>query len=190
MLKHTSWGLVVVLGTVAGVIRIQAQPPTQSSRDATRTPVSCADLSGLTFDGAASITSATLITAGTITVSPTVTLTNLPPFCRVQGVSKPSSDSSIAFEVWLPQPASWNSRFLSSGEGGFAGTLNYARNGLDGGLDELLTRGYATASTDTGHVASDTWWAIGHPEKAADYLYRAKHVVTVAAKAAIAAFYG
>jgi feruloyl esterase len=119
-----------------------------------------------------------------------MTLTNLPAFCRVQGVSKPSADSNIVFEVWLPEPANWNGKFLSSGEGGFAGTLNYTRNGLDGGLDELVRRGYATASTDTGHVASDTWWAIGHPERAIDYLYRSKHVVTVASKMVIAAFYG
>ncbi len=144
----------------------------------------------VTFDGAASITSATLVTSGTLVVSPTVTLTNLPPFCRVEGVSKPSPDSNIVFEVWLPQPANWNTRFLSSGEGGFAGSLNYTRNGSDGSLDELLRRGYATASTDTGHTTADPWWAVGHPEKATDYLYRAKHVVTLAAKAIISAFYG
>jgi feruloyl esterase len=57
-------------------------------------------------------------------------------------------------------------------------------------MDELLRRGYATASTDTGHRSSDQWWAVGHPEKAADYLYRAKHVTTVAAKAIVAAYYG
>src|SRR5262249_5075815 len=62
--------------------------------------------------------------------------------------------------------------------------------GLDGTLEEIVKLGYATASTDTGHVASDTWWAIGHPDRAIDYLYRAKHLVTVAAKALIKAFYG
>ena len=188
MLKHTSRGLVVVL--VAGVVGTHAQAPPQRAGAATHTPTGCADLTGLTFDRTTSVTSATLVTSGTLVASTTVTLTNLPPFCRVQGVSKPSSDSDIAFEVWLPQPANWNTRYLSSGEGGFAGTLNYTRNGLDGGMDELLRRGYATASTDTGHRASDMWWAVGHPEKAIDYLYRAKHVVTVAAKGVIDAFYG
>ena len=108
----------------------------------------------------------------------------------MQGVSKPSADSDIRFEVWLPQPAAWNRKFLSTGEGGFAGQLNYQRNGNDGAMDEILRRGYATASTDTGHRSTDQWWAIGHPEKAADYLYRAKHVTTVAAKAIVAAYYG
>lgn len=68
--------------------------------------------------------------------------------------------------------------------------MNYQRNGKDGALDEILRRGYATASTDTGHRSGDQWWALGHPEKAADYLYRAKHVTTVAAKAIVGAYYG
>jgi feruloyl esterase len=35
-----------------------------------------------------------------------------------------------------------------------------------------------------------TFWAIGHPERAVDYLYRSKHLVTLAAKALVAAYYG
>lgn len=152
--------------------------------------VACRALSGRVFEGGTTITSADPVTSGTLVVSPTVTLTNLPPFCRVQGASKPTADSSIFFEVWLPAATAWNGKFLSTGEGGFAGTPNYTRNGLDGGMDEVLRRGYVTAGTDTGHSSGDTWWAIGHPERAADYLYRSKHLVTVAAKGTIAAFYG
>ena len=92
--------------------------------------------------------------------------------------------------MWLPDASAWNGKFLSTGEGGFAGQPNYGRSGKDGAMDEILRRGYATASTDTGHVASDTWWAIGHPERIIDYLYRGKHVTTVAAKAIIANYYG
>jgi len=188
MSKNASCSLVALL-LAAGGMHLSAQGPSPRARDSAA-PMDCADLTKLTLENSTTITAATLVTSGTLAVSPTTTLTNLPTFCRVQGVSKPSADSNIVFEVWLPQPANWNAKFLSSGEGGFAGTLNYTRNGLDGGLDELVRRGYATASTDTGHVASDTWWAVGHPERAVDYLYRAKHVVTVAAKGVIAAFYG
>ena len=147
-------------------------------------------MKGRSFDNTSSIVESTLITSGTLRISDTVTVPDLPAFCRVQGASKPSADSDIRFEVWLPQPAAWNRKFLSTGEGGFAGQLNYQRNGLDSAMDELLRRGYATASTDTGHVSTDPWWGIGHPEKVTDYLYRAKHVTTVAAKAIIAAYYG
>jgi len=175
---------------LAGALDTHAQAPPQGQRGPARAPVDCADLTKLTFEGNTSITSATPVTSPDVVVSTNVTLTKVPPFCRVQGLSKPSGDSSIFFEVWLPQQANWNTKFLSSGEGGFAGTLNYTRNGLDGGMDELLRRGYATASTDTGHRSSDSSWAVGHPEKAVDYLYRAKHIVTVAAKGLIAAHYG
>ncbi len=151
--------------------------------------LACGDLTALTFDGNTTVTAATVVTSGTLVTPANQTLTNLPAFCRVQGLSQPTSDSHIYFEVWLPT-ATWNGKFLSSGEGGYAGALNYTRLGLDGGLDELVRRGYATASTDTGHVASDTWWAVGHRERAVDYLYRSKHLVTVAAKGLIKAFYG
>jgi len=183
----SSCGVAVLLAV--GVIHIEAQGSPASPRNP-GVPKACADLAQLSFSNGTTIAASTLVTSGSLSVSPTATLTNLPAFCRVQGVSKPSADSNIQFEVWLPQSANWNGKFLSSGEGGFAGALNYTRNGLDGGLDELVRRGYATASTDTGHIASDTWWAVGHPERAIDYLYRSKHVVTVAAKELIAAFYG
>jgi feruloyl esterase len=151
--------------------------------------VACADLGKLQFEGNTTVTSATAVTEGTLVTPANQTIGNLPSFCRVQGVSKPTADSNIGFEVWLPADT-WNGRFMSSGEGGYVGALNYTRNGLDGGLDEILRRGYATASTDTGHLASDANWAIGHPEKVVDYAYRAKHLVTVAAKGLIAAYYG
>src|SRR5580765_6477851 len=151
---------------LACVIGSAAQAPERPA-PASRQAVECTALAGRTSDNGTSIVEATLVASGSLKISDTVTIPNLPSFCRVRGVSKPSADSDIRFEVWLPQPASWNRKFLSTGEGGFAGQLNYQRNGLDGAMDELLRRGNATASTDTGHVggpAADQDWAIGHPE--------------------------
>ncbi|HEV8316852.1 MAG TPA: tannase/feruloyl esterase family alpha/beta hydrolase [Vicinamibacterales bacterium] len=187
---------VVVLSLVA--VRLAAQtakaaagkvPAQRAGARAPGAPVGCADLTKLTFEGNTTITAATSVAGGTFMTPAGQTLTGLPAFCRVVGVSRPTSDSNINFEVWLPSD-SWNGKFLSSGEGGFAGTINYTRSGLDGGLDELIRRGYASASTDTGHLSTDTNWAIGHPEKVIDYAHRSKHLVTVAAKGLIAAFYG
>jgi Tannase and feruloyl esterase len=187
MLKLAS--LLVSAVILACVVGVAAQGPERRASSLSRSG-DCSALAGGTFDNGTSIVESTLVTSGTVRISDTVAIPSLPPFCRVQAVSKPSADSVIRFEVWLPQPAEWNRKFLSTGEGGFAGQLNYQRNGLDSAMDELLRRGYATASTDTGHLSADQWWAIGHPEKAADYLYRAKHVTTVAAKAIVAAYYG
>ncbi len=103
----------------------------------------------------------------------------MPAFCRVQGTIKPA----IKFEVWLPTDT-WNGNFEEVGNGGFAGTIQY------GPMVAALKAGYATASTDTGHVGGGTEWAPGHPELVTDYGYRAIHELTVKAKAMIADYEG
>ena len=178
-------GATIGIVSLSMAIAVAGQAPSTPSGAKTE----CGDLTKLTFEGNTTIATATSVAGGTLVTPAGQTLKGLPAFCRVTGVSKPSSDSNINFEVWLPS-SSWNGKFLSSGEGGYAGTLNYTRSGLDGGMDELIRRGYASASTDTGHAATDTSWSIGHPDKVIDYAYRSKHLVTVAAKGLIAAFYG
>lgn len=130
------------------------------------------------------ITTAQSIPAGTFTPPYGNPIGNLPDFCRVAGVIKPSNDSYIRFEVWLPS-VGWNEKFLGVGNGGFAGSIDY--NGMAGDLK----RGYATAATDTGHQgeAVDASWAFRHPEKVTDFGYRALHLTTVNAKRLIQAFY-
>jgi feruloyl esterase len=110
---------------------------------------------------------------------------DMPAFCRVAGSIKPSADSDIRFEVWLPA-SGWNGRFKGTGNGGFAGDMNLRS------MARAVAMGYATAATDTGHQAqgTDASWALGHPEKVVDYGYRAIHEMTVAGKAIAAAFYG
>jgi Tannase and feruloyl esterase len=108
---------------------------------------------------------------------------DLSAFCRVTGTIKPTSDSEIKFEVWMPREG-WNGKFHGIGNGGFAGSITYQ------GLAGALARGYATASTDTGHNGGDASWALGHPEKIVDYGHRAIHEMTEKAKLVIQAFYG
>src|SRR5438270_3233489 len=109
----------------------------------------------------------------------------LPAFCRVAGVIKPSTDSYIGFEVWLPVSV-WNHKYLGVGNGGFAGSIGYS------GMANNLKRGYATGGTDTGHEgeAQDASWAYKHPEKVNDFGYRALHETTENAKKLVEAFYG
>jgi len=118
-------------------------------------------------------------------LGPGTLLVKTPAFCRIGGTIAPSSDSDIHFEVWLPE-AGWNGKFRATGNGGFAGSINYAE------MAAALRDGYATASTDTGHRADgiDANWALGHPEKIADFGYRAIHEMTIKAKAIIQSFYG
>jgi len=109
----------------------------------------------------------------------------LPAFCRVQAVARPSSDSEINIEVWLPL-AGWNGRYLGAGNGSYGGSINYYR------LGEALNSGYAASSTDTGHsgAPSESAWANDHPEKQKDFDYRAVHETAIASKSLIEAFYG
>jgi len=103
------------------------------------------------------------------------------PFCRIEAYSTPCSDSHIGIEVWLPLSANWNGKFFAVGNPGFMGSL--ARGALAGNVQQ----GGATASTGTGHVDDTAKWSVGHPEKWADWGYRAVHEMTVAAKAFIKA---
>lgn len=108
----------------------------------------------------------------------------LPAFCRVAATLTPSSDSMIKIEVWMPV-AGWNANLQSVGNGAWAGTISYPA------MATALTDGYATASTDTGHVGGNAADFIpGHPEKVIDFSYRAIHEMTVAAKRIIEANYG
>ena len=46
------------------------------------------------------------------------------------------------------------------------------------------------ATDNTGHVGSDSLWAAGQPQLRVDFAYRSEHVMAVAAKAIVKAFYG
>ena len=132
------------------------------------------------------ISTAELVTSGDLEADTLEKpLHGLPPFCRVTGVLKPSADSEIRFEVWLPENG-WNGRFLGAGNGGFAGQIGYQN------LAGNLGRGFATAGSDAGHQAQseDASWAFGHPEKIKDFGWRAVHLSTQRAQEIVAAYYG
>ncbi len=123
-----------------------------------------------TITSAATVAEATARGAGTI-----------PPHCEVKGTSRPTSDSEIKFQVWLPV-SGWNGKYQQVGNGGWAGSIPAPV--------EPLRRGYATAGTDDGHSSGGAEWAIGHPEKLIDFGYRAVHETRLQAVAIVEAFYG
>jgi feruloyl esterase len=109
---------------------------------------------------------------------------NLPMFCRVAAEIRPTADSDIKIEVWMPASAGWNGKLQATGNGGWSGAIGYAAMG------QALARGYATTGTNTGHDGGSGSFALGHPEKLIDFGSRAVHLMTVQAKAIIAAYYG
>ena len=153
----------------------------------------CDQLSTLSLPQTA-ITMAAAVTPGTFAPPASFSLKlqpgdvsyeKFPAFCRVAATIRPTSDSEIKIEVWLPPAAAWNGKFMAVGNGGQAGEIYYHKMGLP------LTLGYAVASTDTGHAGKgdDGSYALGHPEKVIDFGYRAVHEMVLKSKAVIAQYY-
>lgn len=148
-------------------------------------PEDCARLQSLTLPDT-TIRAAEFLPAGPFTVpaagrNPAQTV-QAPARCRLNAILRPSPDSEIEIEIWLP--ASWNGRFLGVGNGGWSGAV--VPSALAAGVRE----GYATISTDTGHKGPRGEFVLGHPEKAIDFGYRAVHEMTVKGKAIVNAYYG
>jgi hypothetical protein len=175
-------GSAAVAFVLAGIVvapRLHAQ-----TRAVTR---SCESLTMLSLPHA-TIASSTTSPAGQTTMTTIqgpLTL-DVPARCEVRGISRPSADSEIGFEVWLPLNG-WNGKYQQKGNGGFAGSINRAA------LVDPVRRGYVAAATDDGHDAMKTpqaTFAVGHPEKVIDFGYRAVHDTSEQAKAIATAFYG
>jgi len=144
----------------------------------------CAAMKELRLEGT-TITMAEAVTSGRVDLPGMGPVEGLPGFCRVTGLLRPTGDSKIHFEVWMPEKE-WNGRLLGSGNGGFAGAIYYQQ------LEGYLKRGFAVAGSDAGHQAegTDASWAYGHPEKVKDFGWRAVHLMTERAKQIIQAYYG
>jgi feruloyl esterase len=154
--------------------------PAAAKKPAEKKPVACAELVGARLHLEDTVIErAELLPAG---ANPAPVGTIAVPICRVVGVTQPA----VRFEVWLPSE-NWNGKFQLVGNGGTAGVISYAA------MRNALTRGYATASTDTGHVSSgsfDSTWALGRPDLVADFGHRGTHVTAVNGKAITRAYYG
>jgi len=135
----------------------------------------CANLAALTIPNI-TVRAAALVPAGPFAPPGAQNSITLPAFCRVEATARPTTDSDIKFEVWIPPVDAWNGKFQGVGNGGYQGSISYTA------MATALRKGYATASTDTGHTGDDMKFGQGHPEKVIDYGYRAIHVMTETSK--------
>ena len=101
--------LVLALVFAVTLVPVLAQVATPAASAGT----ACANLAALTIPNV-TIKSATAVAAGPFTppvvamaadgqVRGAVSMT-LPAFCRVEATARPTSDSDIKFEVWIPLP--------------------------------------------------------------------------------------
>ena len=141
----------------------------------------CAGLAAVTTADS-TVTSAAVVAAGT-SISGNVVPVAL---CRVQGVARPSSDSEIKWEVWLPRRAAeWTGRMKVNGTGGYAGATPLAR------LAQDIGDGFVTAGSNMGHDGGESpAWTLNRPEKVKDWGLRAHYSVATAAKALAASYFG
>ena len=161
--------------------------------------VSCASLAALKIEGV-EITKAAMIPAGT-TVPPAYpgapTTGPLPAHCRVDGVinrrkGAGGQEFGIGFALALPENAAWNGDFMMQGGGGGNGVVSYPLGASYAGEKPALVRGFAVASTDTGHKAKAgpfDFSFMRDQQAYLDFAYLANAEVAGVAKQIIARFY-
>jgi hypothetical protein len=123
-------------------------------------PTPCTDLTALKLDNV-EITKSELVAAGTMIPAPypgASAIGPLPAHCRVDGIINrrkgiDGQEFGIAFAIALPDRAAWNGDFMMQGGGGGNGFVAYPTGANYAGDAPALSRGFAVASTDTGHKA-------------------------------------
>jgi len=147
---------------------------------------SCEALSGLKLQDT-TITTAAAVAAGPFkpNANASAPAMTVPAFCRVAATLKPTPESNIRIEVWLPPAETWNGKFLGTGNGGAGGVISYPA------LANGLAKGYATTNTDMGTTTTglDFSFGIGHREMVVDWGYRATHLMTQVAKQVAKSYY-
>jgi len=153
---------------------------------------SCTDLATRISFANTTITAASAVAAGTLSVAGTP----IAAHCLVQGsmfqrVSTVDGNSyAIGFEMRLPNQ--WNGRFFYQANGGIDGSVVPATGAVNGGggLDAPLNQGFAVISSDAGHRGAQGPFFGIDPQARLDYGYQAAAKLTPMAKAVLQTAYG
>ncbi|KAI6354089.1 hypothetical protein MCOR25_008758 [Pyricularia grisea] len=104
------------------------------------------------------------------------------PLCRVQSNITTSTTSGLHFEAWLPQ--NWTGRFLSTGNGGLGGCIQYED------VEWAASLGFAAVATNNGHDGMSGKPFFQKAEVVEDFAFRAIETGVVVGKNVSKAFYG
>jgi len=155
-----------------------------------QTSSKCADLTKFKIPGATMV----ITKAEMIPASAPGTSANVPAYCRADGMINERTGAGgktygIGFAVALPD--NWNTRFLFQGGGGYNGSVRPPVGGAAAGDSPALARGFAVASTDSGHKGAtfDTSYNVDQ-QASLDFAQVAVARVTELAKQIIAQYYG
>ncbi|KAL4922441.1 Tannase/feruloyl esterase [Aspergillus aurantiobrunneus] len=101
--------------------------------------------------------------------------------CRVAMAVSTSNASEITLEAWFPRD--YSGRFLSTGNGGLGGCIQYADLAYTAGL------GFATVGANNGHNGTSGESFYKAPEVLEDFVYRSVHTGIVVGKQLTKLFY-
>lgn len=132
----------------------------------------------------------TVFAGGYVTSARVMEAEGLPAYCEVRATALPA----ISIEVRLPMEG-WNGKFYQAGCGGYCGILGRADAGSSwiNAMRPGLERGYATATSDSGHHGMsvvDGGWAFNNPHAERDWGWRSIGETNRVAQVMIEAFYG
>ncbi len=186
----TKWHQWAAIG---GVLVAATATTNASAQDA----AACEALRQFTSPGTAlEITSAERVAAGPLSGgrpdgrAPTI---DVPAHCRVEGIIERRiglNDVEYGIRFALALPDEWTGRFLLQGGGGLNGSVNPPIGAQAAGSEPALARGFAVASTDTGHQGATFDAAFYADQEAAlNFIHLANAKVTVTAKQLIDAYY-
>ncbi len=157
----------------------------------------CAGLSQFQMPGAAiEISRAEMVPAGRAPGGRGGPGVELPAHCRVNGIldKRTGPDGKtygIRFAIALPD--NWTGQYLQQGGGGLNGTVGEPIGGQAAGTEPALRRGFAVASSDTGHQSSGGGFDgsfMQNQQAALDFEFVAIGRLAVLAKQVIQTYYG
>jgi hypothetical protein len=157
----------------------------------------CADLARFQLPGARiGISRAEMVAAGQSPAGPAGARFSLPPHCRVNGTmdrrTGPDGKTyGIRFAIALPD--AWSGQYLQQGGGGLNGTVAEPIGAQAAGDRPALTRGFAVATSDTGHQSSGGAFDgsfMQDQQAVLDFEFIAIGRVAVLAKQVIETYYG
>ena len=177
-------GLLPSLLLAAGIGMTAASATAADGPAATTFAARCAGLTALSLSGT-DLLSAMVVDGSTATAAGQPL--PIPAYCRVRAVIRPATH----VEVRLPVDDAWNGRFFQSGCGGLCGDVLADYPHLFNSSLPGQARGYATATSDTGHTGSnvDGRWAYDNPAAEEDFAYRSIGETARVGKALVKAFY-
>ncbi|KAL8364768.1 hypothetical protein RB595_003848 [Gaeumannomyces hyphopodioides] len=155
-----------ILAAVSSPATLAAATPCDKA-DTDRFQKTCTDFAKIVNVANSTVTSTDFVPAGTTLV--TVSL------CRVQANISTSADSGLHFEAWLPQ--NWTGRFLSTGNGGLGGCIQYED------VEWAASLGFAAVGTNNGHDGTSGAAFLDKPDVVEDFAYRAMATGVRAGKA-------